>query len=150
MKKNDGVNKKHLEQQKRKSWTTENINQKLKTLLKQTSHPTNEKDQPLNGKSHYTHQYQKEKATQILDKNLANKTLVITITKRLNKQYWSPRHNQRASRNRTLEISQQTTDTNEKEAFQNEITSLKKEIEDLKKKGSTKSQIPTRRQAMTS
>ena len=49
-----------------------------------------------------------------------------------------------------MEISQQTTEANEKEAFQNEITSLKKEIEDLKKERSTKSQIPTRRQAMTS
>ena len=49
-----------------------------------------------------------------------------------------------------MEISQQTTEANEKEAFQNEITSLKKEIEDLKKERSTKSQIPTRRQPMTS
>ena len=41
--------------------------------------------------------------------------------------------NQRTSTNRLLEISQQITETNEKEAFENEITSLKKEIQDLKK-----------------
>ena len=39
---------------------------------------------------------------------------------------------------------------NEEEAFQNEISSLKKEIEDLKKEHPTKSQIPIKRQAMSS
>ena len=49
-----------------------------------------------------------------------------------------------------MEISQQTTKANAKEAFQNKIISLKKETEDFKKERLTKSQILTRRQAMTS
>ena len=57
---------------------------------------------------------------------------------------------QKASRNRSLEISQQTAKANAKEAFQNKIISLKKETEDFKKERLTKSQILTRRQAMTS
>ena len=60
------------------------------------------------------------------------------------------RCSQKASRNRSLEISQQTTKENEKEAFQDKIISIKKETEDFKKELSTKSQILTRRQTMTS
>ena len=37
----------HLEQRKEKILTTQNINQKLKTILKYTSHPIKQKLQPV-------------------------------------------------------------------------------------------------------
>ena len=62
----------------------------------------------------------------------------------------SARHNQSTSRNRSSEISQATSETNEREPFQNEIIFLKKEVEDLKKEHPTNRQITARRQAHSS
>ena len=52
------------------------------------------------------------------------------------------RNNRSTSRNRSSEISQQITETNEKKGFQNEMTSLKKNIEDLKGKARQKLKFP--------
>ena len=154
LQKNNEVKKKHPEQHKRKKFNY--LKYKPKT---QNAFEINESsDQPERPTNEYTNEYQKPLYSSVLKRksntNLRRKfsklKLAYNDNNNIKQTVLNARRNRRTSRNRTSEISQQTTEAKEKEACQNEITSLKKEIKDLKKERSTKSQIATNRQEMTS
>ena len=88
LQKNDELNKKHLESKKEVNY----LKYKPKTQK------TFERNEPSNQTERPPSEHQKAlysllingKARQIFDENLANKTLLVMMTTRLNKHYWMP------------------------------------------------------------
>ena len=86
----------------------------------QPERPTTEYQKPLYSS------VLKRKSNKNLRQIFSKQNLAYNDSNNIKQTVLNAGHNRRTSRNRSLEISQQTTEANEKAAFQNEITSPKK------------------------